>query len=127
MAPQSEVNDTEYCPACRTFPWDGIPPGMRTSHLEFHLDDALMIQLMDQDIDKRFSTECYLYRIVRSLYDVWLGKKGLPAAPEWSPKLSQTYCPTGERAFTLFAEPGSAIGKGTTFVYIYKSLTRDWE
>jgi hypothetical protein len=120
MEPKSEGNDIKYCPVCTAFPWDDIPSGMQTSHLEFHLDDALLIQLMDPDINRRFSTECHLYGLVRSLYDAWLGKKGLPAAPEWSPTLSQDYCPSGSRAFTLFAEPNSDIGKNVIVcVYIH--------
>lgn len=118
MALKSETNDNEYCPVCRTLPWYDIPAELQTAKLEFHIDDTVMMQLMTPQTDKRFSTECGLYSLVRSLRDVWSGKKELPTDTKWDMQPTQTYCPGPEREFKLFAEPNSTMGKTTVLLHI---------
>lgn len=120
MALESEVKDIEYCPVCRTLPLDDIVSGIKTAELEFHLDDATMIELMSPDIDKRFSTQCALYSLARSLHQVWLGKEELPAPPNFNSKIPPYPCRSREYSYgyslTVFGEPNSAVGKTTLYL-----------
>lgn len=100
----------EYCPICKTLPFEDMASGNQTSALEFRLDDATMMELMNPDIEKKFSPHCALYSFARSVHQGWLEKDRQPPPFPHDWKRAGYQCHDREPPYFIFVEPNSIVG-----------------